>query len=115
MVPAPSCAPAHDDRDFEFARKFGLPIVQVIAKDGKEIENMTEAYTEANGIMINSGDWNGLESAVPKRSAPHDRGKGLWPQDGQLQAEGLGILTPALLGRAYPHHPLSQVRLRACA
>ena len=60
------CVPAHDDRDFEFARKFGLPIVQVIAKDGKEIENMTEAYTEANGIMINSGDWNGL-----KKEAPH--------------------------------------------
>ena len=47
------------------------PIVQVIAKDGKEIENMTEAYTEANGIMINSGDWNGLESAVLKKEAPH--------------------------------------------
>ena len=42
------CVPAHDDRDFEFAKKFGLPIVQVIAKDGKEIENMTEAYTEAS-------------------------------------------------------------------
>ena len=65
------CVPAHDDRDFEFARKFGLPIVQVIAKDGKEIENTTEAYTEANGIMINSGDWNGLESAVLKKEAPH--------------------------------------------
>ena len=65
------CVPAHDNRDFEFARKFGLPIVQVIAKDGKEIENMTEAYTEANGIMINSGDWNGLESAVLKKEAPH--------------------------------------------
>ena len=65
------CVPANDDRDFEFARKFGLPIVQVIAKDGKEIENMTEAYTEANGIMINSGDWNGLESAVLKKEAPH--------------------------------------------
>ncbi len=65
------CVPAHDDRDFEFAKKFGLPIVQVIAKDGKEIENMTEAYTEASGVMINSGDWNGMESAVLKQEAPH--------------------------------------------
>ncbi len=64
------CVPAHDDRDFEFAKKFGLPIVQVIAKDGKEIENMTEAYTEASGVMINSGDWNGMESAVLKKEAP---------------------------------------------
>ena len=57
------CVPAHDDRDFEFAKKFDIPIIQVIAKDGKEIENMTEAYTEASGIMINSGEWNGMESA----------------------------------------------------
>ena len=64
------CVPAHDDRDFEFAKKFGLPIVQVIAKDGKEIENMTEAYTEASGTMINSGEWNGMESAVLKKEAP---------------------------------------------
>ena len=64
------CVPAHDDRDFEFAKKFGIPILQVIAKDGKEIENMTEAYTEASGIMINSGEWNGMESAVLKKEAP---------------------------------------------
>ena len=65
------CVPAHDDRDFAFAKKFDLPIVQVIAKDGKEIENMTEAYTEAAGTMINSGEWNGMESAVLKKEAPH--------------------------------------------
>ena len=65
------CVPAHDDRDFEFAKKFGLPIVQVIAKDGVEIENMTQAYTEANGLMIHSGEWNGMESAVLKKEAPH--------------------------------------------
>ena len=58
------CVPAHDDRDFEFAKKFDIPIIQVIAKDGKEIENMTEAYTDAVGTMINSGDWNGMESSV---------------------------------------------------
>ncbi len=65
------CVPAHDDRDFEFAKKFNIPILQVIAKDGKEIENMTEAYTEADGIVINSGDWNGMESAVLKQEAPN--------------------------------------------
>ncbi|AYA98946.1 leucine--tRNA ligase [Lachnoanaerobaculum umeaense] len=64
------CVPAHDDRDFEFAKKFDLPIVQVIAKDGKEIGNMTEAYTDAVGTMINSGDWNGMESAKLKLEAP---------------------------------------------
>ena len=64
------CVPAHDDRDFEFATKFDIPIIQVIAKDGKEIENMTQAYTEASGVMINSGEWNGMESAVLKKEAP---------------------------------------------
>lgn len=64
------CVPAHDDRDFEFAKKFDLPIIQVIAKDGVPIEDMTEAYTEASGIMINSGEWNGMESAVLKKQAP---------------------------------------------
>lgn len=64
------CVPAHDDRDFAFAKKFGLPIVQVIAKDGKEIEDMTEAYTEASGTMIHSGEWNGMESSELKEKAP---------------------------------------------
>jgi len=64
------CVPAHDDRDFEFAKKFDIPIIQVIAKDGREIENMTEAYTEAAGTMINSGDWNGMESSELKLKAP---------------------------------------------
>lgn len=64
------CVPAHDARDFEFATKFHIPIIQVIAKDGKEIENMTEAYTEASGTMINSGEWNGMESSVLKKEAP---------------------------------------------
>ena len=65
------CVPAHDDRDFDFAKKFNIPIIQVIAKDGVEIENMTEAYTDAVGTMINSGEWNGMESAVLKKEAPH--------------------------------------------
>ena len=64
------CVPAHDDRDFAFAKKFDLPIIQVIAKDGVEIKDMQEAYTEAAGTMINSGDWNGMESAVLKKEAP---------------------------------------------
>ncbi|MBP3737246.1 MAG: leucine--tRNA ligase, partial [Lachnospiraceae bacterium] len=64
------CVPAHDDRDFEFAKKFGLPIVQVIAKDGQEIPDMQEAYTDAVGTVINSGDWNGMESSALKMEAP---------------------------------------------
>ncbi|MDR2888614.1 MAG: leucine--tRNA ligase, partial [Lachnospiraceae bacterium] len=64
------CVPAHDDRDFEFARKFDIPVVQVIAQDGQPIADMTEAYTAAVGTMINSGEWNGMESAILKKEAP---------------------------------------------
>lgn len=62
------CVPAHDDRDFEFAKKFDLPIIQVISKDGKEHE-LTEAYTEP-GIMINSGEFNGMKSEEAKAKVP---------------------------------------------
>ena len=73
MVPAPSCAylPMMTVT-LNLLRNSIIPIIQVIAKDGKEIENMTEAYTEASGTMINSGDWNGMESSVLKKEAPHD-------------------------------------------
>ena len=65
------CVPAHDARDFAFAKKFDLPIVQVISKDGKE-EVLEEAYTEASGIMINSGEWNGRESFELKVEAANE-------------------------------------------
>ena len=64
------CVPAHDTRDFEFASKFGLPVVQVISKDGSEAGPLTEAYTEADGILINSGEWNSRGSAEVKAEAP---------------------------------------------
>ena len=65
------CVPAHDARDFAFAKKFDLPVVQVISKDGKE-EVLEEAYTEASGIMINSGEWNGRESSELKVEAANE-------------------------------------------
>ena len=56
--------PAHDQRDFEFCRKYGLPIVPVIRPaDGAPpaAETMTEAYT-AYGTMAASGEFSGLRS-----------------------------------------------------
>jgi leucyl-tRNA synthetase len=54
--------PAHDERDFEFATKFGLPIVEVIRAPGRTDEEgpLTEAYVSKNeGYMINSGPFDG--------------------------------------------------------
>ena len=55
--------PAHDQRDFEFARKYGLPIKVVIRPEGKELkpEEMEKAYEEP-GIMVNSGPFTGVKS-----------------------------------------------------
>ena len=54
--------PAHDDRDWEFAKKFGLPLIQVVAKDVEEVDINEAAFTDvAAGVLINSDFLNGLE------------------------------------------------------
>ncbi|MDI6740029.1 MAG: leucine--tRNA ligase, partial [Candidatus Edwardsbacteria bacterium] len=55
------CVPGHDARDHEFARKFGLPIVQVVSKDGSRHE-LTQAEPD-EGIAVNSGQWDGMLTA----------------------------------------------------
>ncbi len=60
--------PAHDERDFEFATKFDLPIKRVILKPGEnENAELTEAYTEP-GILVNSGKFNGMDSVKAKEA-----------------------------------------------
>lgn len=55
--------PAHDQRDYEFAKKHGLPIQQVIAPaDGTVVDLEREAYTE-HGVLVNSGEYDGLDFA----------------------------------------------------
>ena len=72
--------PAHDQRDFEFARKFGLPIRVVVTPDGKaaDSERMTEA-AEAYGTLVDSGEYSGLPSADAQTrmiAAAQERGIG---------------------------------------
>jgi leucyl-tRNA synthetase len=59
--------PAHDERDFAFAQKYGLPIKAVISPSGENIsgETMTDAYVEA-GLMINSAPFDGMENTKAK-------------------------------------------------
>ena len=53
--------PGHDARDWEFAKKHGLPIVQVVAPaDGSEIDINESEYLE-HGVLVNSGDYNGMD------------------------------------------------------
>ena len=56
--------PAHDSRDFMFAKHFGLPIIQVVLKKGEQpvdFSQMEESYDSKEGILINSDFLNGLE------------------------------------------------------
>lgn len=53
--------PAHDARDFDFAKKYNLPIVQVIKDISQENSELTQAY-EGDGILINSDCFNGIEA-----------------------------------------------------
>jgi leucyl-tRNA synthetase len=53
--------PAHDERDFDFAKRYDLPIKVVVAPDGWDGEALETAYTEA-GTIVNSGEFDGLAS-----------------------------------------------------
>lgn len=61
--------PAHDERDFLFAKKYDLPITIVVMPEGKElrVEDMTEASKE-NGIMVNSGQFDGMKNEDAKKA-----------------------------------------------
>ena len=73
--------PAHDQRDFDFARKFGLPIVPVYQEPGQEVDGdtMTAATTD-KGVLVHSGPFDGL--AYSKETV---RKVAEW-----LEADGLG-------------------------
>jgi len=59
--------PAHDQRDFEFARKYDIPMKIVIQNEDKSLvlEEMQEAYIEP-GILVNSGQFDGMDSGESK-------------------------------------------------
>lgn len=57
------CVPAHDQRDFEFAKKYNIPIKVVIKPENKDLkpENMKKAYVD-QGLLVNSGDFSGMDN-----------------------------------------------------
>jgi len=105
--------PAHDERDFAFAKKFGLPIVQVIKP--------ADGSTPERGVHRRRGQ----RPLRPARRNGHARGQAgdhARPRGarrgqggGELPPARLGVLAPALLGRADPARALSDGRRRAGA
>ncbi len=104
--------PGHDQRDFEFARKFNLAIIPVIAPEGEHLDPVTmqQAYL-GEGVMINSGEFDGLPAgqATIKTFISH------------LEAEGLGKgevnyrLRDWLISRQrYWGTPIPMVHCQAC-
>ena len=72
--------PAHDQRDWEFARKYGIPIRQVVApKDGSPVDLEQGAFAAKDGVSVNSGPLDGLEFKAAFAKVAEDleaRGKG---------------------------------------
>ncbi len=64
------CVPAHDERDFAFAKKFDLPIIPVIKPMDGELPKELEQAFAGEGIVINSGDWNGMTVTEAKQKVP---------------------------------------------
>ena len=62
--------PGHDDRDFVFAERYGLPIIEVISPDGQP-HGTSECYTDP-GIMIHSGEYDGMSSEEGGRKVVTD-------------------------------------------
>jgi len=59
--------PGHDERDFAFAKEFGLPIIEVISADGSLHESLNAAYVE-DGVLVRSSQFDGLKSLDGKKA-----------------------------------------------
>jgi leucyl-tRNA synthetase len=96
--------PAHDQRDFDFAKKYNLDIVVVVnPKDGSlDSTTMTEAYTEP-GIMVNSGDFDGIDSVSAKEKiTDHLESKGLGKKTISFRLRDWGISRQRYWGAPIP-------------
>ena len=108
--------PAHDERDFAFATRFGLPIRRVIAPAGTDDDALDDAYIahSPDERLVNSGRFSGLAAPEGMRAivdwlAPGRPGQA----DRHLSPARLAVQPPALLGHADPGHLLRARRHRA--
>jgi leucyl-tRNA synthetase len=96
--------PTHDQRDFEFGKQYGLPLIVVIQPGGKTLdpETMTEAY-EGEGFLVNSGEFNGMESTKAREAiAKHLEEKGLGGKKISYRLRDWGISRQRYWGAPIP-------------
>ena len=109
--------PAHDQRDLDFARKYGLPVTRVVS-DGDRTDPVfvgDEAWT-GPGSLCNSRFLDGLDIADAKRAViERAEGEGWGKGSTVFRLRDWGVSPPALLGHADPDRPLRGVRGRAGA
>src|SRR4029450_4096105 len=83
--------PAHDQRDFEFASKYGLPIPPVVQPDENHKPADGNPF-DGEGTLVNSGPYTGLFSADARKRMTEDvENRGIDPRRGQSRVEDCGI------------------------
>ncbi len=96
--------PTHDQRDFEFAKKYSLPLQVVIQPEGETVdpETMTSAFT-GEGILVNSGCFDGLQNQEAKKKiSAHLEKEGLGKETVNFRLRDWGISRQRYWGNPIP-------------